>query len=120
MVFLRRLWLGHQQPMLVAARLIQGLVSGPMMSVAQAILLRNYPSERPRHGIALWSMVIMIAPIFGPILGGWITGQSVSALAVLHQPAVGAFSAIASWSILRNARSKIVKLPIDSIGLALL
>jgi len=60
-------------PMLVAARLIQGLVSGPMMSVAQAILLRNYPIERRGMAIALWAMVIIIAPIFGPILGGWIT-----------------------------------------------
>src|ERR1022692_1571172 len=60
-------------PMLVAARLIQGFVSGPMMSVAQAILLRNYPSERRGMAIALFSMVIIIAPIVGPILGGWIT-----------------------------------------------
>src|SRR5260370_12219367 len=57
-------------PMLVAARLIQGLVSGPMMSVAQAILLRNYPIERRGMAIALWSMVIIIAPIFGPIIVG--------------------------------------------------
>ncbi len=39
-------------PMLIAARLIQGLVSGPMMSVAQALLLKNYPGAPawPRHG----------------------------------------------------------------------
>src|SRR6202790_1970122 len=60
-------------PMLVGARLIQGLVSGPMMSVAQAILLRNYPIERRGMALGLWSMVIMIAPIFGPIIGGVIT-----------------------------------------------
>src|SRR5471030_2313767 len=60
-------------PMLVGARLIQGLVSGPMMSVAQAILLCNYPLERRGMALGLWSMVIMIAPIFGPIIGGWIT-----------------------------------------------
>ena len=59
--------------MLVAARLIQGFVSGPMMSVAQAILLRNYPIERRGMAIALWAMVLIIAPIFGPIIGGWIT-----------------------------------------------
>ena len=38
--------LANSLPMLVGARLVQGLVSGPMMSVAQAILLRNYPIER--------------------------------------------------------------------------
>ena len=107
-------------PMLVAARLIQGLVSGPMMSVAQAILLRNYPIERRGMAIALWSMVIIIAPICGPIIGGWITDNlSWPWLFYINLP-VGAFAAAASWSILRHRESKKVKLPIDAIGLALL
>src|SRR5882757_1516758 len=107
-------------PMLVGARLIQGLVSGPMMSVAQAILLRNYPIERRGMAIALWSMVIIIAPIFGPIIGGWITDNlSWPWLFYINLP-VGAFSAAASWSILRHRESKKVKLPIDAIGLTLL
>jgi DHA2 family multidrug resistance protein len=107
-------------PMLVGARLIQGLVSGPMMSVAQAILLRNYPIERRGMAIALWSMVIIIAPIFGPIIGGWITDNlSWPWLFYINLP-VGAFAAAASWSILRHRESKKVKLPIDVIGLTLL
>ena len=107
-------------PMLVGARLVQGLVSGPMMSVAQAILLRNYPIERRGMAIALWSMVIIIAPIFGPIIGGWITDNlSWPWLFYINLP-VGAFSALASWSILRHRESKKVKLPIDVVGLSLL
>ena len=107
-------------PMLVGARLIQGLVSGPMMSVAQAILLRNYPIERRGMAIALWSMVIIIAPIFGPIIGGWITDNlSWPWLFYINLP-VGAFAATASWSILRHRESKKVKQPIDAVGLALL
>jgi DHA2 family multidrug resistance protein len=107
-------------PMLVAARLIQGLVSGPMMSVAQAILLRNYPIERRGMAIALWSMVIIIAPICGPIIGGWITDNlSWPWLFYINLP-VGAFAATASWSILRHRESKKVKLPIDAVGLGLL
>ena len=107
-------------PMLVAARLIQGLVSGPMMSVAQAILLRNYPIERRGMAIALWAMVIIIAPIFGPIIGGWITDNlSWPWLFYINLP-VGAFAATASWSILRRRESKRVKLPIDVVGLSLL
>ena len=107
-------------PMLVGARLIQGLVSGPMMSVAQAILLRNYPIERRGMAIALWSMVIIIAPIFGPIIGGWITDNLSWPWLFYINLAVGAFSAAASWSILRHRESKRVKLPIDVIGLTLL
>jgi DHA2 family multidrug resistance protein len=107
-------------PMLVASRLIQGLVSGPMMSVAQAILLRNYPAERRGMAIALWAMVIIIAPICGPILGGWITDNlSWPWLFYINLP-VGALSAAACWTILRHRESKLVKLPIDVVGLALL
>src|SRR3984893_4404749 len=120
MVFSAVCGIANSLPMLVGARLIQGLVSGPMMSVAQAILLRNYPIEKRGLALGLWSMVIMIAPIFGPILGGWITDNfSWPWLFYINLP-VGAFSAAASWSILRHRESKTIKLPIDAVGLALL
>lgn len=107
-------------PMLVAARLIQGLVSGPMMSVAQAILMRNYPIEKRGLAIALFGMVIMVAPIFGPILGGWITDNlSWPWLFYINLP-VGAFAAIGSWTLLRDRESRKVELPIDGMGLFLL
>jgi DHA2 family multidrug resistance protein len=120
MVFSALCGLATSMPMLVGARLIQGLVSGPMMSVAQAILLRNYPIERRGMAIALWAMVIIIAPIFGPIIGGWVTDNlSWPWLFYINLP-VGLFAAVASWSILHKRESKIVKLPIDGIGLMLL
>jgi MFS transporter, DHA2 family, multidrug resistance protein len=120
MVFSAVCGLATSLPMLVGARLVQGFVSGPMMSVAQATLLRNYSVERRGIALALWSMVIMIAPIFGPILGGWITDNlSWPWLFYINLP-VGAFSAAAIWSILRHRESKTVKLPIDAVGLVLL
>ena len=120
MVFSAVCGVANSLPMLVAARLVQGFVSGPMMSVAQAILLRNYPIEKRGMALGLWSMVIMIAPIFGPIIGGWITDNfSWPWLFYINLP-VGAFSAIASWSILRHRESNTIKLPIDGVGLALL
>jgi DHA2 family multidrug resistance protein len=120
MVFSALCGMATSLPMLVGARLIQGLVSGPMMSVAQAILLRNYPIERRGMAIALWSMVIIVAPIFGPIIGGWITDNlSWPWLFYINLP-VGAFSAIACWSILRHRESKRVQAPIDIMGLLLL
>ena len=120
MVFSALCGLATSLPMLVASRLVQGLVSGPMMSVAQAILLRNYPAERRGMAIALWAMVIILAPICGPILGGYITDNlSWPWLFYINLP-VGAFSAIACWSILRHRESKRVKQPIDVTGLVLL
>src|SRR5271167_1826419 len=120
MVFSAICGLATSLPMLVGARLVQGFVSGPMMSVAQAILLRNYSLERRGIALASWSMVIMIAPICGPILGGWITDNlSWPWLFYINLP-VGAFSAAACWSILRKRESKRVQSPIDAVGLALL
>jgi MFS transporter, DHA2 family, multidrug resistance protein len=107
-------------PMLVASRLMQGLVSGPMIAVAQAIMLRNYPIERRGMAIALWGMVIVVAPICGPILGGWITDNlSWPWLFYINLP-VGAFSVAATWSLLRHRESFKVRLPIDWMGLVLL
>lgn len=107
-------------PMLVISRLLQGLVSGPMLSVAQAILLRNYPAERRGMAIALFAMVLIVAPILGPIIGGWITDNlSWPWLFYINLP-VGAFCAIGSWSILRTRESVKVKQPIDGVGLFLL
>jgi MFS transporter, DHA2 family, multidrug resistance protein len=120
MVFSAICGMANSLPMLVGARLIQGLVSGPMMSVAQAILLRNYPIDRRGLALGLWSMVIMIAPIFGPILGGWITDNfSWPWLFYINLP-VGAFSALACWSLLRHRESATFKSPIDVVGLVLL
>ncbi len=120
MMFSALCGLATSLPMLVAARLVQGLVSGPMMSVAQAILLRNYPIEKRGMALALFSMVIIVAPICGPILGGWITDNlSWPWLFFINLP-VGAFCAAGSWMLLRHRESEKVKLPIDGVGLALL
>jgi DHA2 family multidrug resistance protein len=58
---------------LVIFRALQGALGGPMMPLAQTLLLNNYPRERQPMAIALWSMTVSVAPVFGPILGGYIS-----------------------------------------------
>lgn len=58
--------------MLIFFRIIQGLVAGPLIPLSQSLLLRNYPPEKRTYALAIWSMTVIIAPIFGPILGGYI------------------------------------------------
>ncbi|MET0292541.1 MAG: DHA2 family efflux MFS transporter permease subunit [Steroidobacteraceae bacterium] len=120
MVFSAICGLATTMPMLIVARLMQGLVSGPMMSVAQALLLRNYPVHLRGLALGLWAMVVIVAPIFGPILGGWITDNySWPWLFYINLP-VGAAAAAISWTILRKRESVRVKVPVDVIGLVLL
>jgi DHA2 family multidrug resistance protein len=120
MLFSALCGLATSMPMLVTCRVIQGLVSGPMMAMAQATLLRNYPLHKRGTALAIWSMVIVVAPIVGPLIGGWITDRySWPWIFYINIP-VGAFGATMIWSTLRRRESKRVRSPIDAVGLTLL
>ncbi len=107
-------------PMLVAARLLQGAGSGPMVALALSLLLANYPKSRQGMAMALWAMTVVIAPVLGPILGGWITDNfSWPWIFYINAP-VGLMAAVTTWLLLRKRESKMVKAPIDAIGLVLL
>ncbi|MES1195606.1 MAG: DHA2 family efflux MFS transporter permease subunit, partial [Steroidobacter sp.] len=106
--------------MLVISRLMQGLVSGPMVAIAQALLLRNFPVEKRGMAMALWAMVVIVAPIFGPILGGWITDNLSWPWVFYINLPVGLIGAWATWSILKHRESTKVVVPIDLTVLVLL
>ena len=107
-------------PMLVAGRLIQGLVSGPMVAIAQALLLRNYPPQKRGMAMGIWAMVVIVAPICGPIMGGWITDNlSWPWLFFINVP-VGLLGAVITWKLLKNRESQRSRVPIDVVGLGLL
>ncbi len=59
--------------LLVGARLLQGLGGGPLIPLAQAILLEIFPPRERGTAMAIWGLGIMVAPIVGPTVGGWIT-----------------------------------------------
>ncbi|MEY4762033.1 MAG: hypothetical protein RLZZ200_1889, partial [Pseudomonadota bacterium] len=120
MVFSAICGLATSMPMLIAARLMQGFVSGPMMSVAQALLIRNYPVHLRGLALGLWAMVVIVAPVAGPIIGGSITDNlSWPWLFYINLP-VGALAAAASWWLLHKRESLRVKVPVDIVGLVLL
>ena len=58
---------------LIVARIVQGLGGGAMVPMAQAILLESFPAAKRGQAMAAFSMGIIVAPILGPTLGGWIT-----------------------------------------------
>ena len=59
--------------MLVAARVVQGIGGGALISTAQAILFDVFPVEERATGQAIFGMSVMVGPTLGPTLGGWIT-----------------------------------------------
>ena len=58
---------------IVVFRLFQGLFGAALVPLSQAVLLDIYPRERHGYAMALWGVGVMIGPIFGPVLGGWLT-----------------------------------------------
>ncbi len=58
---------------LLIARMLQGIGGGPLMPLSQAIMWEIFPLRQRGMAMAAWGMGIMMAPIFGPTLGGWIS-----------------------------------------------
>jgi DHA2 family multidrug resistance protein len=73
--------------MLVGFRALQGFVAGPMYPITQALLISIYPPTKRAQALALLATVTVVAPIAGPILGGWITDNYSLAVDLLHQRA---------------------------------
>ena len=59
--------------MLLFARVLQGAGGGALQPIAQAVLLESFPVEKRGSAMAVYGMGIVVAPIIGPTLGGWIT-----------------------------------------------
>jgi len=59
-------------PFLVAMRVLQGLGGGPVIPMAQAIMWEIFPLRQRGTAMAVWGIGIMLAPILGPTVGGWI------------------------------------------------
>jgi MFS transporter, DHA2 family, multidrug resistance protein len=60
-------------PMLIVARIIQGAGGGGMQPLAQSILLESFPADKQGKAMAVYGVGIVVAPVIGPTLGGWIT-----------------------------------------------
>ncbi len=60
-------------PFLVAFRLIQGATGGAMQPLSQAVLLEAFPPHERGKAMGFWGLGIVVAPILGPVLGGWLT-----------------------------------------------
>lgn len=60
-------------PEMVAFRLLQGMFGGTLVPLSQAIIVDSFPVEERGRALAIWGMGVMVAPIMGPTLGGYLT-----------------------------------------------
>ncbi|MDR3391130.1 MAG: DHA2 family efflux MFS transporter permease subunit [Sulfuriferula sp.] len=106
--------------MLIVFRVIQGAVAGPMIPLSQSLLLSSYPKEKTGLALTIWSMTTLVAPVVGPLLGGWITDNiSWPWIFYINIP-IGLFAAGITWMLYRHRETPRRKVPIDYVGLGLL
>ncbi|MES2364933.1 MAG: DHA2 family efflux MFS transporter permease subunit [Pseudomonadota bacterium] len=65
--------LAQSLPEIVLARLFQGLCGAALIPMSQAVLLDINPPEKHARAMSMWVMAVIIGPILGPVLGGWLT-----------------------------------------------
>lgn len=56
-------------------RALQGMFSAPIVPISQALMLDSYPRERHAQAMSIWGMGVMLAPVMGPVVGGWLTDE---------------------------------------------
>lgn len=106
--------------MLVVFRVLQGFVSGPMVPLAVTLLLSNYPPGKRGIALTIWSMTVAMAPILGPLLGGYITDHLNWRWIFYINAPTGILAAYGTYILLRGRETKTKKERVDVIGLLLL
>ncbi len=60
-------------PALILFRILQGATGGGLQPLSQAILMEAFPPDKRAKAMAFWALGIVVAPMLGPVVGGWIT-----------------------------------------------
>ncbi len=123
LLFVIASWLCGLAPNIAALiffRVVQGLVAGPMIPLSQTLLLGSYEAKKGGSAMAMWAITVLVAPVAGPLLGGWITDNiSWPWIFYINIP-VGLVAAAITWSIYRKRDAGPKKMPLDFVGLGLL
>jgi DHA2 family multidrug resistance protein len=109
-------------PMILIARAVQGAGGGALQPLAQSILLESFPPEKRGAAMAMYGLGVVVAPVLGPTLGGWLTDQYSWRWAFYINIPIGALALfmisryVRDPDYIRNAKPS----RIDGIGLGLL
>jgi len=106
--------------MLLGMRVLQGMAGGPLLALSQTLLLRIFPKEQSMQAMGLWAMTTLLAPVVGPVLGGWLCDNySWPWVFLINVPMALLFGLIA-WVLLKRYQDPAVIKPVDKVGMLLL
>src|SRR3546814_10323712 len=86
-----------------------------MIPGSQALLISIFPESKRTTALGVWSMTTLIAPIAGPILGGYISDNFHWGWIFLINVPVGLFCAFVCWRVMAKRETPTRKLPIDTL-----
>jgi MFS transporter, DHA2 family, multidrug resistance protein len=95
--------------MLLLFRILQGLGGGGMVPVAQSILADSFPPEKRGQGFALFGIAVVVAPVVGPTLGGWLSDNLSWRWAFLINGPVGLVTIALISALLRESASAVAE-----------
>jgi len=82
---------------LIVFRIFQGAGGGALQPISQAILLETFPVRERGMAMAIWGIGVIIAPIVGPVMGGWVTDNLTWRWAFYINFPIGIFSLLLTW-----------------------
>ncbi|MCH9608864.1 MAG: Multidrug export protein EmrB [Chlamydiales bacterium] len=106
--------------MLVISRVLQGMSAGPIVPLSQTLLLTRFPSKKKGTVLGIWTVANVVAPLMGPILGGFITEFIGWRWIFWINIPIGTLSLLICFGLLRKQLEKMKLIPVDVIGVALL
>ncbi len=106
--------------MLVMFRALQGAVCGPMYPITQSLMVSIYPREKRGMALAIISMITVVAPIVGPVAGGWITDSYSWRWIFFINVPLGLFAAGVVAAQMAGRLEQLRRVRIDWVGVATL
>ncbi|CAB3683410.1 MFS transporter [Achromobacter marplatensis] len=105
---------------LVFFRVLQGLAGGPLIPLSSTLMLAVFPKNKSNIALSLWGMMTVVAPIFGPMLGGIISDNWHWGWVFHINVGFGILVMLGAMKVLRGRDEPTERSRIDGIGLALL
>jgi len=107
-------------PSLIFFRILQGASAGALIPLSQSLLLTHYPEDRKGAALGFWSMIVIVAPILGPVVGGYITDNYGWRWIFYINIPLGLLSAWMTWMFIGQEKALTAKRPLDIMGVVLL
>jgi MFS transporter, DHA2 family, multidrug resistance protein len=107
-------------PMLLGMRVLQGMAGGPLMALSQTLLLKIFPKRQSMQAMGLWAMTTLLAPVVGPVLGGWLCDQYSWPWVFLINVPMALLFGVLAWVLLKRFQEPSVIKPVDKVGMLLL